>query len=699
MDKQTCELCGMVAVARIKDAHGVTHHYCEHHVPRSTKKVEHDTHAGHSVNMFRDRFWISLVLTLVVMAIAPFWQDLLGYQIEWTRTSWLSAVLGSVVFWYGGLVFLKSAGNELRAKQPGMMTLIALAITSSYLYSLAITFQLLVGMDFFWEVTSLITIMLLGHWFEMRAVSGAQDALGELAKLLPDMADRLIKGKPKAVKVADLKMGDLVLVRPGAKVPADGVVIEGESSVSESMLTGESRPIDKAVGAKVIAGTVNGAGSLTIKVEHIGEDTALAGIMRLVSEAQRSKSTTQILADRAAFYLTIIAVVVGMAALIGWLLSGAGWNIAIERMVSVLIITCPHALGLAVPLVTSISTSMAAKQGVLIRNRMALEAVRSVDTVLFDKTGTLTVGKPGVTDVVPGPGWTKLKLLTVAAALEGRSEHVLARAIVARANSDQAIFSGRITDWRSLPGQGVVALVDDEQFLIGGPNLLAQHPHKIRNNLATRADELSRMGKSVIYVLRRDEVIGILAAADEVRPESKVAIESLRAMNIESAIVTGDASDVAGAVARELNIAQVFAEVLPADKTTKGRLLQEQGHRIAMVGDGVNDAPSLTQADVGIAIGAGTDVAIESAGIVLVNSDPRSVARVIGLSRATYRKMIQNLIWATGYNVVAIPLAAGALAPWGLTLAPAVSAVLMSFSTIIVAANAQLLRRSALAKM
>jgi len=619
--------------------------------------------------------------------------------MNWTGTAWLSAVLGSAVFWYGGLVFLNSAGNELRAKRPGMMTLIALAISSSYLYSLAITFHLLEGMDFFWEVTSLITIMLLGHWFEMRAVSGAQDSLGELAKLLPDMADRLVAGKSEMVAVADLKVNDLVLVRPGAKVPADGVVTEGESDVSEAMLTGESNPINKAVGAKVIAGTVNGSGSLTVKVERIGEDTALAGIMRLVSEAQQSKSGTQILADRAAFYLTIIAVVVSLASLVGWLLAGAGWNTAIERMVSVLIIACPHALGLAVPLVTSISTSMAAKQGLLIRNRVALEAVRSVDIVLFDKTGTLTLGQPGVTDIVPAQGWTDAKLLSVAATLESKSEHALARAVVERAAKGRATDQGKVTKWRSLPGLGVAARIGVDGYLVGGPNLLTAHPHIIDSELTRQARALSKQGKSVIYVLKASEVIGMMAIADEIRPESKEAIDSLRQMGIETAMVTGDTKEVAQAVADELGIKQVFAEVLPADKTAKVKLLQERGHQIAMVGDGVNDAPSLVQADVGIAIGAGTDVAVESAGIVLIKSDPRSVSKIIWLSRGTYRKMVQNLVWATGYNVIAIPLAAGALAPWGLTLAPAVAAILMSFSTIIVAANAQLLRHQALVKM
>lgn len=689
-----CELCGMIATGTHTDEHGVTHHYCDHHMPAhhaSTQSHEgHDKHAGHSINMFRDRFWVSLLVTIPIMVLAPFWQQLLNYSIELPGVEWISAVLGSLVFFYGGAVFIKSAWGELKAKLPGMMTLIALAITAAYLYSLAVTFQLLEGMDFYWEVTSLITIMLLGHWIEMNAVSNAQNALGELAKLLPDMAERITNGKSEHVAVRDLKVGDVVLVRPGAQVPADGEVVKGASDVNEAMLTGESQPVAKKIGSAVIAGTVNGNGSLNVKVTKVGEQTALSGIMRLVAEAQKSRSRAQVLADRAAFYLTIIAIVVSVATLVYWLGVGAEPAIAIGYMVSVLVITCPHALGLAVPLVTSIATSISAKNGLLVRNRLALELARLVDVVLFDKTGTLTTGEQGVGDVLAFGDYNTASLLPLVAALEKDSQHPIGRALYELGKKTKL---PAVTKWQSLPGIGVEGEIGGEMYAVGGPQLLATRKITIDSAIATKLSTADSLGKSVLYVLKKDIIIGAITIGDQIRTESKEAIAALHALGISVAMVTGDAQGVADHVAQNLGIDTVFAEVLPGNKVDKVKELQSQGKTVAMVGDGVNDAPALTQANVGIAIGAGTDVAIESAGIVLVKNDPRDVVKVFALSRATYRKMLQNLVWATGYNVVAIPLAAGVFAFVGLTLQPALAAVLMSFSTIIVAANAQLLRR------
>lgn len=702
---QLCELCGMIAVATSLDEHGVTHYYCEHHTPRS-KPVSHDhshpanhddgfdKHAGHSTNMFRDRFWVNLLLTLPVMALSPFFQNLLDYQISFAGSGLVTAVLGSIIFFYGGWVFIKSAFGELKAKLPGMMTLIALAITSAYLYSLAITFGLIPGMDFFWEVSSLITIMLLGHWIEMNSVSNAQNALGELAKLLPDTAELLVGQETKTVALSELKVDNEVLVRPGAKIPADGVIIKGSSAINESMITGESKPVAKEIADAVIAGTINGSGSLTVKVTHVGTDTALAGIMRLVAEAQRSKSHTQILADKAALYLTIIAIVVGIITLNGWLLAGAGLAFALERLVSVLVITCPHALGLAVPLVTSISTSLSAKHGLLIRNRLALESARNIDVVLFDKTGTLTMGQQGVANVVATAKLDVAAIIKLAGALENDSEHSIGQAVVTYAKQKQAAVSAAaVTNWKSLPGKGVTGTINGQAYAIGGPQLLLELKLTPAKTVAEQVRSFASQGKTVIYLLENKIIVGLLTITDIIRPESKEAVESLHQMGIKVAMVTGDSNDVAQYVATELKIDTVFAEVLPANKVSKVKELQQQGQKVAMVGDGVNDAPALTQSDVGIAIGAGTDVAIESAGIILVKSDPRGVVSVFTLARATYRKMIQNLIWATGYNVLAIPLAAGVLVSRGITLQPAVAAIFMSLSTVIVAANAQLLRK------
>ncbi|MBX4187054.1 MAG: cadmium-translocating P-type ATPase [Candidatus Doudnabacteria bacterium] len=626
----------------------------ENHSHQEHSHHNHDKHEAHSPEMFRDKFWLSLVLTLPIVWLHFFPAKFIGSQ-------YVPLILGTVLFFYSGIVFIKSASAELKSRMPGMMTLISLAIISAFLYSLATTF-LIQGTEFFWELSTLITIMIFGHWMEMKSVMNAQGALGELAKLLPDKAE-LTDGN--IVEASKLKIGDMVLVRPGSKVPADGIVSEGDSSVNESMITGESKLIDKKIGAQIIAGTVNGNGALKIQVNRIGEQTALAGIMRLVREAQSSKSRVQILADRAAFYLTIIATLSGILTLIAWLLQGASGAFALERAVTVLVIACPHALGLAVPLVTMISTSLAAKNGLLVRQRMALESARNIDVVLFDKTGTLTMGNHGVAEILSKTG-SKENLIMLAAAVESSSEHPMARAIVAKAH-EMGLQIPAAKDFKSLPGRGVEAEVHGKKYFVGREE-----------------------NSSGISIVEDGAVIGELVLEDMIRPEARETVESLRRLGIKVVMITGDSNEVARKVAAELGIKEFFAQVLPEHKVDKVKELQKDGSRVAMVGDGVNDAPALMQADVGIAIGAGTDVAIESAGIILAKSDPRDVAKIINLSKATYRKMQQNLAWATGYNVIAIPLAAGL---FGIILPAAVGAILMSLSTIIVALNAQFLRR------
>lgn len=649
----------------------------------------HDQHAGHSVAMFRDKFWWSLILTIPVILYSGMVQEWLGFTMPvFPGSALLPFVLGSIVFFYGGLVFINGAIGELKHRRPGMMTLISLAILSAYLYSLATTFWL-VGTEFFWELSTLIVVMLFGHWMEMKSVASAQGALGELAKLLPDVAE-LISGEN--IAVSQLKVGDIVLVRPGAKIPADGRIHEGESSVDESMITGESTAVSKVVGDTVIAGTVNGGGSLRITVTQIGNDTALAGIMRLVADAQKSKSKAQILADRAAFYLTIIAILAGGATLSGWLLAGAGLAFALERMVTVLVIACPHALGLAVPLVTSISTTIGARHGLLVRQRMALESARNIDVVLFDKTGTLTEGRHGVVDVWPQLNYSEDALLALAATVEADSEHIIGRAIVKEATHRQINLLSA-TNFQALAGAGVTAEIDSKKIAVGGPQLLAQLKLSLTEPLQTQSSQAGAQGKTVVYVVADNQVIGGIALADVIRPQSKLAVEQLTQQGVRVAMLTGDSHAVAEYVANQLGIKEFFAEVLPANKVEQVKRLQADGSKVAMVGDGINDAPALTQANLGIAIGAGTDVAIESAGIILMKNNPLDIPKITKLSQATYIKMIENLVWATGYNVVAIPLAAGVLAGWGIILAPAVGAVLMSISTIVVAINAQLLRR------
>lgn len=655
----------------------------------------HDKHSGHNPDMFKQKFWLSLLLTIPIVLFSETIQGLLGFNLTFAGSSYISAVLGVIVFIYGGLVFLKSAKVELAAKQPGMMTLISMAITVALIYSVLVTLKVVDGMDFWWELATLVTIMLLGHWLEMASVQNAQGALNELAKLLPDEAELVGKnGVIRAVPVSELAVGDSILVRPGAGMPVDGVVSKGESSVNEAMLTGESMPVKKVVGSLVIGGTINSDGALTVTVTKVGGDTALAGIMKLVEDAQKSKSKTQVLADRAAFYLTFIAIGAAVLTWLGWWIAGASTGFIFERVVTVLVIACPHALGLAIPLVTAISTTLAAKNGLLVRKRMALEKARNIDVVLFDKTGTLTKGEQGVVDVVAKD---TERVLSLAKALEYESEHPIARAIVTYADG-QGAPSVSANGFSALSGRGVRAKVNNKTVHVGGPHLLKELKVKLDSELQTAADTASADGKTVVYVVEGKVVLGAIMLADVIRDESSEAVARLQAMGKRVAVLTGDSEGVAAWVSKELGIKEYFAGVLPENKAAIVKQLQADGSRVAMVGDGVNDAPALVQADIGIAIGAGTDVAIESAGIVLVGSDPRGVASIIKLSRATYRKMVQNLAWATGYNVIAIPLAAGVVAGFGFILSPAVGAILMSLSTIIVAINAQFLRTAKLDK-
>lgn len=650
----------------------------------------HDKHAGHSPDMFKQKFWLSLLLAVPTLVFSHTVQGWFGLSWMFTGSEYIPAVFGIIIFFYGGMVFLKSAKTELADKQPGMMTLISMAITVAFGYSLASTLGLVEGMDFWWELATLVTIMLLGHWLEMASVMNAQGALNELAKLLPDEAELVTKDGTKKVPVAELKVGDMVLVRPGAQIPTDGAVAKGESDVNESMLTGESKPVKKAVKAAVIGGTINGSGSLTITITKVGSDTALAGIMKLVAEAQSSKSKTQILADKAAFYLTFVAIGAAIITWIAWAIAGESAGFILERIVTVLVIACPHALGLAIPLVTAISTTLAAKNGLLVRQRMALEAARNIDVVLFDKTGTLTKGEQGVVDIVTDGN--RQDVLAMAAAVESDSEHPIARAIVTSAK-ELRLGIPQVKDFGSLAGRGARATVAGKTVYVGGPRLIEKLQVTVPQAIKQAETQASKEGKTVVYVIQDKTVTGAIMLADVIREESKEAVKTLHDMGKRVAMLTGDSKGVAAWVAKELGIKEYFAEVLPEHKAETVKKLQADGSKVAMVGDGVNDAPALTQANIGIAIGAGTDVAIESAGIVLASSDPRGVAKIVKLSKVTYRKMQQNLAWATGYNALAIPLAAGATAAFGFVLSPAFGAVLMSISTIVVAINAQFLRK------
>jgi len=655
----------------------------------------HDQHAGHSVEMFRDKFWWSVVLTVPTVVWSPMIQQWLGFHApSFPGSGYIPAIFGTILFFYGGMVFLQGAVREIKDRLPGMMTLISLAISVAFGFSLAVTFGV-PGMDLWWELSTLITIMILGHWIEMRSISQAQGALKELAKLVPDTALRLVGEKSEEVPVADLREGDVLLVRPGSSIPADGLVLEGSSAVNEAMITGESRPLEKKPGDKVIAGTVNGSGSLRVKVTGVGERTALAGIMRLVAQAQSSRSRAQALADRAAFFLTVIAIASAVITLMAWLLAGASVAFAIERVVTVLVIACPHALGLAIPLVIAISTTIGARAGLLVRNRRGLEEARNLNAVFFDKTGTLTRGEFRVVEITPATGLSADDALKLAASIEQESEHTIAQGVVNSAQ-ERGFSLSRAEQFHAIPGQGVKGLVGGRSLMIGGPALIRQLGIELPVELREALDRASSRAQTAITLIEGQAALAVLAVADAIREESHEAVQRLHEQGIEVIMMTGDAKPVADAVAKELGIETVFAGVLPEQKASKIEEVKRTGKRVAMVGDGVNDAPALLTADVGIAIGAGTDVAVEAGDVVLVRSDPRDVPRIIALSKATYRKMVQNLWWAAGYNIAAIPLAAGVLAPWGIVLNPAVGAILMSFSTVVVAVNAQLLRRVAL---
>lgn len=684
-----CPQCGMNLLEETK--------------PKNNKSQKNSgKHKGHKTNIFKIKFWVSLILTIPILIYSEFFQELLNFTPPTFGISpiskYIPLVLGSIIFFYGGWVFISSAYRELKARLPGMMTLISLAILTAYIYSIYVTFT---GEDktLFWELSTLITVMLLGHWMEMRAVSGAQSALKELSKLIPDKAEVIRNGETKIIPIEELKTDNIVLIKPGGKIPADGVVIEGSSEVNEAIVTGESRPVPKKEGTEVIAGTINSDGSLKIKVTKVGEETFLAGVKKLVEEAQASKSKLQILSDKAAYYLTLIAIITGGITLAFWLFA-EDTAFAIERMVSVLVITCPHALGLAIPLVASISTTKAANNGFIIKQRLALEAARKIDIVLFDKTGTLTKGEFGIDSIISAnPNNTESNsentILQYSASVNANSEHPLAKAQVEEAkNRNIEILDSN--NFQRIPGKGVRANINNKEVLIGSETLVKETKATIPEALKTKTKELESTGKTINFVLIDNKLIGAITLADKIREESRETITKLKEQGIETAMITGDSEDVAKWVASELGIDKYFASVLPDKKSEKVKLLQKEGKKVAMVGDGVNDAPALAQADLGIAIGAGTNVAIESAGIILVKNDPRDIVKIIKLSKLTYAKMIQNLFWATGYNVVAIPLAAGVFAFAGIFLQPALAALFMSISTVIVAINAILLRNKTL---
>ena len=640
--------------------------------------------------MFRRLFWANLVLAIPVLVFSDQIQEWLNFDLSFAGSGWIAPVLGTVIFFYGGRPFLAGGYEEAKQRQPGMMLLIALAISVAFAASLLSLTEAL-DLEFWWELASLIVIMLLGHWQEMKAIGQAQGALAALAELLPDEAERIeADGEVVTVTLSDLSVGDRLLVRSGSRIPADGRITEGRVEIDESMLTGESKPVDKGESDDVVAGSVATDNTIRVEVTAVGDDTALGGIQRLVSQAQESKSRAQAVADRAAALLFYVAIASAIITATVWLLLGEA-DQALIRTVTVLIIACPHALGLAIPLVVSLSTAMAARNGILVKDRLALERMRKVDTVLFDKTGTLTAGEHAVTDLAAVDGNTD-RLLALAAATEADSEHPLARAIVSHAQAS-SIDQLTATDFQSMTGRGVQAVIDDQTIAVGGPSLLRSIDLRPPGTLADQIDGWEERGAAVLHVIADDRIVGAIALEDDIRPESEQALEALHDRDIEVVMITGDSQAVADHVAEQLGIDEVFAEVLPEEKDQAVMELQDRGRTVAMVGDGVNDAPALARADVGLAIEAGTDVAIESAGVVLASSDPRNVLGVIDLSKASYTKMLQNLAWAAGYNILAIPLAAGVLAPIGFVLPPAVGALLMSLSTIVVAANAQLLRR------
>lgn len=642
----------------------------------------------HMVRDYKKRFLVSLILTIPILILSPTIQEFLGLEkLRFVGDLYILFILSSSVFFYGGFPFLKGLKDELNQKQPGMMTLIGLAISVAYIYSSLVVFGLK-GEIFFWELATLIDIMLLGHWIEMRSILGASRALEELVKLLPSEAHLIMDGGTVVdVSLEKLKPGDKVLVKPGEKIPSDGVVLKGRTSVNESMLTGESKPVEKQEGNIVIGGSINGEGSIVVEIKKTGKDTYLSQVIELVRKVQESRSKTQDLANRAALYLTLIAIIVGTITLVMWLILEQNLAFALERTVTVMVIACPHALGLAVPLVVAVSTALSAKNGFLVRNRIAFEKAKDLQAIIFDKTGTLTKGKFGVTDIVE-IGTDKLTLLAIAKALETQSEHPIAQSIV-QALSNSEVKIPEVENFKAIPGKGVEGYINGELYRVVSPGFLEEN--KINFN-SERIDELLSQGKTIVYVLKENQVLGAIALADIIREESKEAIKKLKSMGIKCLMLTGDNRFVAKWVKEELGLDDYFAEVLPHQKSEKVKETQSRGLIVAMVGDGVNDAPALVQADVGIVIGAGTDVAIESADIILVRNDPRDVVTLIKLAKSTYRKMVQNLAWATGYNVVAIPLAAGVLYSLGILLSPAIGAIFMSLSTVIVAINARFLR-------
>ena len=646
--------------------------------------------------MFRERFWWSLILSIPVVIFSPMVAHLLGYPLPaFPGSTWVPPVLDTIIFVYGGTPFLKGGWKEVKSRQPGMMLLIAMAITVAFVAPWVTTLGLGgFDLDFWWELALLVTIMLLGHWLEMRALGGASSALDALAALLPDEAEKVIDGTTRTVDISELVVGDVVLVRAGARVPADGTILDGAAEFDEAMITGESRPVFRDTGDRVVAGTVATDNTVRVRVEATGGNTALAGIQRMVADAQESSSRAQALADRAAALLFWFALISALITAVVWTAIGSPDD-AVVRTVTVLVIACPHALGLAIPLVIAISTERAAKSGVLIKDRMALERMRTIDVVLFDKTGTLTEGAHAVTGVAATVGVTEGELLALAAAAEADSEHPVARAIVAAAaaHPEASRRQIRATGFSAASGRGVRATVDGAEILVGGPNMLREFNLTTPAELTDTTSAWTGRGAGVLHIVRDGQIIGAVAVEDKIRPESRAAVKALQDRGVKVAMITGDAQQVARAVGQDLGIDEVFAEVLPQDKDTKVTQLQERGLSVAMVGDGVNDAPALARAEVGIAIGAGTDVAMESAGVVLASDDPRAILSMIELSQASYRKMIQNLIWASGYNILSVPLAAGVLASSGILLPPAAAAVLMSLSTIVVALNAQLLRR------
>ncbi|WP_308788476.1 heavy metal translocating P-type ATPase [Planomicrobium stackebrandtii] len=654
----------------------------EEHTPH-----EHHGH-GDMVEDFKKRFFVSLVLTIPILALSPMIQHFMGVDWRFENDLYILFALSSVVFFYGGWPFLTGGINELKDKNPGMMTLIALAITIAYSYSTLVVFGW-AGNQLYWELATLVVIMLLGHWIEMRSIMGASNALEQLVKLMPSEAHKLDEDdQVQEVPLSQIRNMDRVLVKPGEKIPVDGVILEGTSTIDESMLTGESVPVDKSVSDDVIGGSVNKEGSLIIRVEKTGKESYLSQVITMVKEAQESKSKTQDLTNRAAKWLFYIALAAGFITLFAWLALGYSFDIAIERMVTVMVITCPHALGLAAPLVVAVSTSISARQGLLIRDRANFEGARNLDAVVFDKTGTLTKGEFGVTDIFSESRYANEELLQLAAAIEQNSEHPIAAGIVASAKH-QNVSIGRVSDFESITGKGIQGTVDGQKVNVVSPGYVNSNDLSYNHN---RFNKLSEEGKTVVFVLVEDRLVGMIALADIVRDTAKEAVAALKAKGIQSIMLTGDNRKVADWVAKQVGIDEVYAEVLPDDKANHIIKIKGKGWKVAMTGDGVNDAPALATADLGIAIGAGTDVAIETADVVLVKSNPNDVVTLIDLSKKTYRKLVQNLWWATGYNIFAIPLAAGVLAPWGIVLSPAIGAVFMSLSTVIVAINAKLLK-------